>query len=281
MAEIEPISIRSQPVCVDEVMSEAAARRIAAMLDLESAPAAGELLPRGWHFPLLAACTLRSQLRKDGFPGLGVPMPDLGLPRLMLGGRSVAFHADLPIGAAVTRKSAVIGVKQKEGAAGPMATVTLEHQIWTLGQTEACLTETQTYVLLPSAPAAAVRRMPAPAEMPAFDHSTRVTPDDTLLFLYSALGFNSHRIHIDRAYARDVEGFPDLVVNGGLVTLLMTEFLRGDLGVKPARISVRHHAPLFCNRPLTIGGSRIEGGWLLKTYDDQMQLAVTMEVENS
>ena len=73
-----------------------------------------------------------------------------------------------------------------------------------------------------------------------------------MLFQYSALGFNTHRIHFDRDYAREVEGHPDLVVNGGLATLLATEFLRRDLGRHLTSMSARHLAPLYVNRPMTI-----------------------------
>lgn len=120
-----------------------------------------------------------------------------------------------------------------------------------------------------AAPAAAVRAA----------HLKTVVPDETLLFQYSALGFNSHRIHLARDHARDVEGFPDLVVNGGLSTLLLTEFLRRDLGVTPAAIAVRHVAPLFCNRAVTLTADRVGNRWLLKAFDDQHRLAVDMEVD--
>ena len=103
-------------------------------------------------------------------------------------------------------------------------------------------------------------------------------PDETLLFQYSALGFNSHRIHIDRDHARNVEGFPDLVVNGGLATLLLTEFLRVDLGVTPTTIAVRHVAPLYCNRSVTLAAEPTDAGWRLRAFDDLNRLAVDMEV---
>ena len=76
-----------------------------------------------------------------------------------------------------------------------------------------------------------------------------------------------------------MEGFPDLVVNGGLSTLLLTEFLRLDLGVVPAAIAVRHVAPLYCNRAITLSAEQVGKRWLLKAFDDQHRLAVTMEVD--
>lgn len=272
------------PVLREETCSLAMARRVAAMLDLEPgllAPAGS--LPRGWHFVLLAADTRRSALRSDGFPGLGVPMPDLGLPRLMLGGRTVSFRRDIPIGATVMRSSAVRSIVHKSTASGPMAVVTLLHELRIASNTEPAepsLVETQTYLLLPPRPAVAgVPDEVAPAAPPRAPHLKTVVPDETLLFQYSALGFNSHRIHLDREHARGVEGFPDLVVNGGLSTLLLTEFLRLDLGVLPASIAVRHVAPLYCNRAITLAAEQVGKRWLLKAFDDQHQLTVAMEVD--
>lgn len=255
------------------------------MLDLAPQPweADGAQLPRGWHFVLLAADTRRSELRGDGFPGLGVPMPDLGLPRLMLGGRSVHFHRDISVGATVQRVSALRDTVRKTTATGPMAVVTVAHELFTAGHAEPALVETQTYLLMPARQAdAAAVAAPPPASSPSVPvqarHLKTVVPDETLLFQYSALGFNSHRIHIDRDHARRVEGFPELVVNGGLATLLLTEFLRVDLGVTPAAIKVRHVAPLFCNRSITLAADSGPDGWRLRAYDDLNRLAVEMEV---
>jgi 3-methylfumaryl-CoA hydratase len=262
-----------------EACSIATARRVAGMLDLEpDSVSAGEALPRGWQFVLMAADTRRSALRGDGFPGLGVPMPDLGLPRLMLGGRTVSFRQDIPIGAAVLRTSAVQSVVQKATETGPMAVVTLLHELRVGEQTDPALMETQTYLLLSPRKASAADTASL-LDPVAAEHVKTVVPDETLLFQYSALGFNSHRIHIDRDHARQVEGFPDLVVNGGLATLLLTEFLRRDLGMVPAALKVRHLAPLFCNRPVTLAADRLGERWRLKAFDDRNQLAVDMEVD--
>lgn len=269
----------------EEACSLATVRRVAAMLDLppDAGGAGPALLPRGWQFVLLAADTPRGQLRSDGFPGLGVPMPDLGLPRLMLGGRSVRFQHDIPVGAVLQRASAVRSVVQKTTPAGPMAVVEVEHALTLAGRPGPALVESQTYLLLPARPAqapAAVAPAVVAAPLPAVQAQRvkTVVPDETLLFQYSALGFNSHRIHIDRDHAQRVEGFPDLVVNGGLATLLLTEFLRLDVGVVPAAITVRHVAPLFCNRTVTLAADPAGPGWRLKAYDDSNRLAVDMEV---
>lgn len=262
----------------EECCSVAAVRRVAAMLDLEpDGFRAGEPLPRGWHFILLGADTKRSNLRSDGFPGLGVPMPDLGLPRLMLGARTVAFHDDISIGSNLTRTSSIQSLRQKETASGAMAIVTIGHALTLLGQAAPSVTETQTYLLLPAAKAISAAAEPSPPV--AAERSRLAVPDETLLFQYSALGFNSHRIHVDRAHARDVEGFPDLVVNGGLATLLLTEFLRLDLGLTPSAIRVRHIAPLYCGRPMTLAANKDGSAWRINAFDDKNTAAIDMEVD--
>lgn len=266
----------------EELCTRATLRRVAAMLDLDGAQfAAATTLPRGWHFVLMGADTPRSSLRSDGFPGLGVTMPALGLPRLMLGGRQVVFHADIPVGVPLERRSVLRSVRPKTTGAGPMAVVTLDHALHSDPTQAPVLVETQTFLLLPAAESQPVAAPPAPGATAVIHaaHRKTVVPDETLLFQYSALGFNSHRIHLDRQHAQQVEGFADLVVNGGLSTLLLTEFLRCELGVRPSRITVRHVAPLLCNREMTLTADEVDGRWHLKAWDDQPRVAVEMEVD--
>jgi 3-methylfumaryl-CoA hydratase len=233
-------------------------------------------LPLGWHFPLLAGETRRSVLRADGFPGLGVEMPDLGLPRLVLGGRLVLYLGNIPVGSTVSRTSEVKKLYHKQSTSGPMAVATLVHELRIEGSDHPAIVETQTYLLFPTG-----QRVPSPeAGTPAVSAEVRktVTPDETMLFQYSALGFNSHKIHIDRDYARKVEGYPDLVVNGGLTTLLLTEFLRDEIGIRPAGIRTRHSAPLYCGRPIEFVAGRYEGSWRVCAHDEQGRIAVELEV---
>jgi 3-methylfumaryl-CoA hydratase len=159
-----------------------------------------------------------------------------------------------------------------------MAVVTMAHELRIGTLAEPALVETQTYLLLPPrVPGVAAPEAASGARVRAA-HLKSFVPDETLLFQYSALGFNSHRIHIDRDHARQVEGFPDLVVNGGLSTLLLTEFLRRELGVTPSALAIRHVAPLYCNRAVALAADRQGDRWHLRAYDDQQHLAVEMEV---
>jgi 3-methylfumaryl-CoA hydratase len=268
----------------NEICSLAMVRRVAAMLDLDSQTFSnGDILPRGWHFFMLAGETRKSELRQDGFPGLGVPIPDFGLPRLLLGGRTVSYQSDIVIGSEIERTSFIKNIKEKTTQSGRMAIVTIQHELRPVLDLNPAIVETQTYILKPitnlklgitNEELEKKNIIPHQFLIPNSQFLIKV-PDETLLFQYSALGFNSHKIHLDRDYARNVEGLPDLVVNGGLATLLLTEFMRTDLGLEITEIKVKHIAPLYCNRPLTIAFEQGE----LKIYDDNNEVAIFCELK--
>jgi 3-methylfumaryl-CoA hydratase len=256
-------------------------QRVAALLDLDvEAMKEGDPLPRGWQFMLMAAATPKSQLRSDGFPGLGVMLPDLGFPRLLLGGRTVTYLKDILIGARLNRLSQIQSIIEKSTPSGPMAVATVSHALHIEHDDAPALMEKQTYILLPQKQE--TQQQPSPATKNAHEvslslHHKVVVPDETMLFQYSALGFNSHKIHLDRDHARNVEGFPDLVVNGGLATLLLTEYLRLELGVKFSALKVRHILPLFCGAPITMTAAKEGSVWRLKSYDNYMNVSIDIE----
>ncbi|MEB2514107.1 MaoC family dehydratase N-terminal domain-containing protein [Pseudomonas sp. YuFO20] len=261
-----------------ETCSISNVRRVAAMLDLPSEGLVeGAALPRGWHFTLLGADTLRSHLRGDGFPGLGIPLPELGLPRLLQAGRNVTFHGDIPIGANITRNSSIASLERKSTRSGEIAIVVVDHRLVVVGESKPAINETQTFFLLPAT--AERPSYEAEPELVTLSRQKSITPDDTLLFQYSALGFNSHKIHLDRAYAREVEGFPDLVVNGGLTTLLLTEYLRTELKITPRQLKIKYTAPLFSSRSLTIADDSQGDVLNIKVFNNYGKVAAEMEVE--
>jgi 3-methylfumaryl-CoA hydratase len=268
--DVEPGVARQETCCLATV------RRVAAMLDQDPDQwSDGDTLPRGWQFILLGADTRRSALRADGFPGLGVPLPDLGLPRLMLGGRTVEYAGDIRIGTKLRRESRIQQLSHKESANGPIAVVTIRHELFLASSEQPVMVETQTYILMGANTAS--RKANEPVALAPPESTKCIVPDDTLLFQYSALGFNSHRIHLDRRFARDMEGFPDLVVNGGLATPLLTEFLRTEHGGTFTSFTARHMAPLFCGRSMRLGAELKDGNWRLRAFDDAGRLAVDIQ----
>jgi 3-methylfumaryl-CoA hydratase len=274
----------------NEICSLTMVRRVAAMLDLDTKVFTnGDVLPRGWHFFMLAGETRKSALRQDGFPGLGVPIPDLGLPRLLLGGRTVSYNGDIKIGSEIERTSFVKNISEKTTNSGRMAIVTLQHELRPISESTPVIVETQTYILLEGKSVSAKANAQNIESLPNFLKQKQIIPDETLLFQYSALGFNSHKIHLDRDYARNIEGLPDLVVNGGLATLLLTEFMRIDMGLELSEIKVKHIAPLFCGRKMTLnmefsdipnpfGTEGGEANSQIKIFDDNNNVAVEMDV---
>lgn len=268
--------MQETPIKSNEICSPTIVRRVAAMLDIDTHLfSEGDILPKGWHFFMLAGETRKSALRQDGFPGLGVPMPDLALPRLLLGGRTVNYQGDIIIGSTIERSSFVKEIKEKNGQSGRMAIVTIQHELRPVSEEKPAIVETQMYILLEEKNNQ--KKESLSISLPVAEGhggaKKQLIPDETLLFQYSALGFNSHKIHLDRDYARNVEGLPDLVVNGGLTTLLLTEFIRNDLKLDLAEIKVKHLAPLFCNRPLTLSYDKGE----IKVFNDKDEVAVIME----
>jgi 3-methylfumaryl-CoA hydratase len=257
-----------------EYCSLAMVRCVAAMLDLDPLKFnESDFLPKSWHFFMLAGQTRKSELRKDGFPGFAVPMPDLGLPRLLLGGRTVNYSSEILIGSQIEKTSFIKSIVEKTTSSGPFAIVTIQHELRPVLLQNPAIIETQTYILIGESNKTSNLDKSILPVIEA-EYQKQIIPDETLLFQYSALGFNSHKIHLDREYAQNVEGLPDLVVNGGLATLLVTEFLTNDLGLEITDIKVKHIAPLYCNRLLTIAFINGE----LKVFDDNNEIAVVVEL---
>jgi 3-methylfumaryl-CoA hydratase len=178
----------------------------------------GDALPPFFHQAYFWQALPEAQLGRDGHPIRGGLIPDLGLPRRMWAGGRLVFHSALRAGVAAQRTSRVEAVTRKDGRSGPLAFVTLRHEISQRGAP--CVSEWQDLVYRADpAPGAAA---PEPAWAP--EGAEVEVPwrfSSTMLFRYSALTFNGHRIHYDLDYCREVEGYPGLVVHGPLLAQLM------------------------------------------------------------
>ena len=281
------ISDNDSVIVADDVCALALVRRLAAMLDRDPASLdEGDALPRGWHPTMFNPPTRQSQLRHDGAADLGVKLPDIGLPRLMLGGRQNRFLADIPIGARVRRESRQGGVQMKQGRSGRFALVKVEHRIFVAGSSEPALIEVQDYVLREAAaaattPAAVPAATPAAAAVAAeVPEATRVLlPDQQLLFRFSAITDNPHRIHYDQPYATAVEGYPALVVNGSIPGMFLLELFRASVGREPAALASRNLAPMFCGQPLHLNLRQDGAAWRLWAQDAQGNTCYDARVE--
>ncbi|WP_353476060.1 acyl-CoA dehydrogenase (plasmid) [Salipiger sp. H15] len=234
----------------EEVIAPERVAALAATLDLDPAPSAGEALPPGWHWLFFTPFVRRREIGADGHPKLGGFLPDTGLPRRMWAGGRLSYHAPLPIGARAEKHSEILDVTAKSGRAGRLVFVTLRHRISAEGRL--CIEEEQDLVYRePPAPDAS-KAAPQPAPEGSV-WSEEVRPDPVLLFRYSALTSNGHRIHYDRPYAMHEEGYPGLVVHGPLIATLLQNFaatLRPE--ARLAQFSFRGMAPLFADQPFRL-----------------------------
>lgn len=217
-----------------DVATAAPVRALAATLGHPAAWASGAEIPPLWHWLYFLPHTPTADLAEDGHPRKGGFLPPIPKPRRMWAGSQVAFHAPLHIGAALNRVSTVVDVVLKHGHSGSMYFVKVRHETFADGQL--AVVEDQDIVYRDPAPAtpAGGRAYPPPAGPASWRRF--VQPDTPLLFRYSALTFNSHRIHYDRPYATGVEGYPGLVVHGPLLATLMLDLVRRE---RPAA-RVRH-----------------------------------------
>lgn len=251
----------------DDVCALSLVRRMAALLDVDPKRfAAGDLLPRGWHVFLFNPPTLQSQLRPDGAAHLGVTLPDLGLSRLMLGGRSIEFVGDIPIGATVQRESRAGDVTMKTGRSGRFALIDVEHRITVAGDLRTAVIETSSYILREPADGTG-RPTDVPSPPPPADLTRTIVPDEAMLFRYSAITDNPHRIHYDLPYAKRAELYPALVVNGSIPTMVLLEMFREHVGREPASLRTRNLAPMFCGDPLTLTVTAGDDFWALRALD--------------
>ena len=232
---------------------------MAATLDLDTVPVPGQPLPPGWQWLFFNPAVRRSGLGVDGHPKRGGFLPPIELPRRMWAGSRVRYLADLPVDAQATRRSLIQKVENKVGKRGSLWFVTVEHVISCEGKP--CIAEEQDIVYREATPAGAARA-PAPEPYDGQAHWSRsFEPDSTLLFRYSALTFNGHRIHYDQSYARDEEGYPDLVVHGPLTATLLQQFAMEHGGGRSlARFDFRGVSPLFVDRPFSLEGREAEDG---------------------
>jgi 3-methylfumaryl-CoA hydratase len=226
---------------------------LSATLDIEAPhPAAGDAVAPLWHWLYFLETHRQSELSPDGHAKLGGFLPPVPLPRRMWAGGRFEFHRPLRVGETVTRISRIADVQEKKGRSGTLIFVVVRHEI---GNTEGiALTEEQDLVYRahakPSDPASAPQTAPAGALWERV-----VQPDDVLLFRYSALTFNGHRIHYDRRYATETEGYPGLVVHGPLIATLLLDLLRRHMPeADVARFEFRAVSPLFDTSSFTLCG---------------------------
>jgi 3-methylfumaryl-CoA hydratase len=264
----------------DDVTVAAPLAGLAALLDHDDPPwRAGELPPLG-HWCSFLPRVPQHDLAVDGHPNKGGFLPPVPLPRRMWSGGSFTFAAPIPIGVPICRRSTIASVTHKAGRSGALVFVDVDHEVLLAGKLAVHERQELVYREAPKKGDAAVSEASPDTESAIAAWQRQIHPDPVLLFRFSALTFNAHRIHYDREYCRDQEGYPGLVVHGPLTaTLLMDLFLRNHSGAVVTTFRFRAHRPLFDTHAFTVCGAPCDGGAHLWAIDHTGRVAMTAELQ--
>ena len=223
-------------------------------------PAPGTPLPYLWHWLYFLPIHAQSEIGPDGHAKRGGFLPPVPLPRRMWAGSDFEFHAPLLVGDTLSRTSTIADVKEKSGRTGNLIFVKVRHEIRRNDSATVALTEHHNIVYR-DAPRPGDVAPPPQAAPTAWAWERRIVPDDVLLFRYSALTFNGHRIHYDVDYCRDVEGYPGLVVHGPLIATLLLGYVENDIapGQFIKHFEFRANRPTFGLGGFHLHASNVDG----------------------
>ncbi|HUP09712.1 MAG TPA: MaoC family dehydratase N-terminal domain-containing protein [Caldimonas sp.] len=260
----------------DEVRATPVAALSATLDRMPEWPQAGTVLPPLWHWLFFLPLHAHSELGADGHPRRGGFLPPVSLPRRMWAGSQFEFRAPIRVGDAVVRTSTIEHVAAKNGRSGRLVFVKVRHEVQVQGESEPALKEWHDIVYRERQGAGdATAAVAAPAESP---WRRRIEPDPVLLFRYSALTFNGHRIHYDRDYATRVEGYPGLVVHGPLIATLLMDLLRRerpDVWVTAFRFKAVR--PLFDGGTFHVNGAPSSDGREVHLWASDAEGALAMD----
>ena len=245
-----------------EVLMPTLVERFNATFDRDGPLDEGAEAPPMIHLCLCQPVAPSAALGPDGHPARGGFLPPVPLPRRMWAGGEMTFHAPLCIGDTVTRRSVIEDVALKTGRSGDLCFVTVRHHF--NSDSGDLITERQDIVYR-SAPTGTAKPPSPAATAPAAPHNRDIATTPTLLFRYSALTFNGHRIHYDRPYCQEDEGYPGLVVHGPMQATLLAQFAADLRGAAPARFSFRSLSPVYDTQGLGLRAAEAEAGISLWT----------------
>jgi len=260
--DIEPLRRQLGRTIVEEDFASAAPMRgmVVTFDRTETAPGPGQPIPPGWHLAYFPAASPRASLGADGLPLAGGVLPEMPLPRRMYAGVKLTFHQPILVGDTLRRETEFSDVQLRGGGTGTLILATQTRRIFT--PRGLALTEDTHTVFREAVPPGQKSGIPNREELPADTPWRRtITTDPVSLFRYSALTFNPHRIHYDRPYAMEIEGYPGLVVHGPYSQQCILDLLRDSTPRKTIKtFEMRARAPLFDIAPFTVIGRPTEGG---------------------
>jgi 3-methylfumaryl-CoA hydratase len=261
-----------------DVATAAPISGFAAALDHETPCELGDEVPPLWHWGYFLPSAPTAQLGADGHPKKGGFLPPVDLPRRMWAGSRMQFLRPLKVGDVLSRRSTVSNITAKEGRSGPLYFVKVRHEITAAGALAIVEDQDVVYRQPPSEAEAAAA--PTAADTDAV-WKRRIEPSPVLLFRYSALTFNSHRIHFDRPYAEQEEGYRGLVVHGPLIATLLLDLLRRQQpGARVREFSFRAMRPLLDTAPFWVcGAPEADGRVRLWAQDESGALATSAIVQ--
>lgn len=250
---------------------------LAATLDRSAErPASGTELPPLWHWLYFLPLPPQSDIGADGHAKRGGFLPPVPLPRRMWAGSQLEFHAPLRVGDEISRTSTIEDVTEKSGRSGPLVFVKVRHEVSRRGEARPALTEFHDIVYREAPQSGEAAAAPQPAPRDAAWNKEWV-PNDVLLFRYSALTFNGHRIHYDRRYVTGVEGYPGLIVHGPLIATLLLDLLRHRMPeAVVARYEFRAVRPTFDTHPFAVCGAPAADGKSVRLWAQDHEGALTM-----
>lgn len=243
-------------VTVTDVLEPARSNALDLALGGAGTDVAGDPLPLLHHWLYFWDVKGPAQLGEDGHPAKGGFLPLVPLPRRMWAGGRLSFIQPLLLGQSITKTSTIVGIKEKIGSTGNLVFVTVRHEL-DAGQGIA-ISEEQDLVYREAASASLPMPTSAPAPSVAWHHE--VSPDPVLLFRYSALTMNGHRIHYDRPYAMGEEAYPALVVHGPLQATLLAAIAVRNLDAPVTGFDFRGQLPAFDGVSLHVCGQPHDGG---------------------
>ncbi|MDH1251946.1 MaoC family dehydratase N-terminal domain-containing protein [Comamonas thiooxydans] len=265
---------------MSDIITAAPLRALSATLDRDDpVPEDGSAVPALWHWLYFLPHARQSEIGPDGHPRRGGFLPPVPLPRRMWAGGRLRWEADNPLrlGQEVQRISTIRSVQHKTGRSGELLFVLVEHQF--LNHDGLALVEEHDIVY--RAAARPGDPVPPPQQPPLAGQaawSRSIVPDDVLLFRYSALTFNGHRIHYDRRYVTQIEGYPGLIVHGPLIATLLLDLLRRQLpGARVVAFDFKALRPTFDLHPFSVHGKPREDGRTIDLWAQDHEGLLTMQ----